>query len=157
MVIQRIQTLYLLLAVAMMACFTFLPIAQINTEEYSAVFTTMGVKTIGETSGAGAAAPAWLFHTWALFIVSLASFIVPFIAIFKFKAMKFQRLLCIATALLVLGTGIAAFVIAFHQGLAFTSFSGWTITPFIAFFAAIMAWTAIGKDMRLLSSSTHIR
>lgn len=83
MVIQRWQSVFLLIVAVMMACFTFFSLGQVQMPDYSLDFTTLGFTIEGE--GAPGTSSGYFMHTWAFFIVSLLSFILPFIAIFMFR------------------------------------------------------------------------
>ena len=89
--IQRIQSLYLLIVTALMACTLFMPVAHVTTTE--GVLTLQAFKPFGDTM-----AFAWLFA--ALFIIST---LLPLVTIFLFKHRKRQVGLCAAEGVLQLG------------------------------------------------------
>ena len=71
MVIQRWQSVLLLIVAALMGSFTFLSLGQIQMPEESLNFTTLGFEIEGiATDGAQSGFRA---HTWIFFIVSLMS------------------------------------------------------------------------------------
>ena len=75
MVIQRWQSVLLLIVAALMGSFTFLSLGQIQMPEESLNFTTLGFEIEGiPTDGAQSGFRA---HTWIFFIVSLMSAIIP--------------------------------------------------------------------------------
>ncbi len=75
MVIQRWQSVLLLITTVMMGIFTFLSLGQIQLPEYTLNFTTLGFCIEGDaTNGAQS---GFVAHTWVLFILSLMSCILP--------------------------------------------------------------------------------
>lgn len=156
MVIQRWQSVLLLIAAALMACFTFCSLGQIQLSEYTCNFTTLGFEIEGEsTDGAPA---GFVVRTWMLFVVSLMSFIVPFIAIFCFKNLRLQKSLCWITVLFV----VAASVLVGMAG--YTTFDGYSVgwssmilAPVLAIAAAVLAYYRIRSDERKLRAADRLR
>ncbi len=68
MVIQRWQSVLLLIAVIVMAAFTFMSLGQIQLPEYTLNFTTLGFYIEGEATNG--AATGYVANTWLFFIVS---------------------------------------------------------------------------------------
>lgn len=156
MVIQRWQSVLLLITVALMACFTFLSLGQVQTTDYTYNFTCLGFTIEGQpTDGSQSGTTV---YTWFLFMISLASTILPFITIFLFKKLPLQKKLCLFEIVLLLAViGIAGF-----EG--YCEFPGtpcqWStliIAPFLSLIAVVMAWTRINKDHNLLRSVYRIR
>lgn len=156
MVIQRIQTLFLLLACVLMACFTFMSLGQFQTDAETLNITTCGIYYEGQATGN---APTGQYSSsWFFFIMSLMSAIIPFIAIFLFKNLKLQKSVCIIELLFIAATIIIAGVVGYDtiEGVA----PGWSsiaISPFLAFILTLMAWQRINKDKKLLASVDRIR
>lgn len=156
MVIQRWQSLLLLVAAVMMGCFTFMSLGQVQMPDYTLNFTTMGFAIEGiPTDGAKG---GMYLTTWALFIVSLMSMIIPFIDIFLFKNLRLQRMLCLIELLFVLGVAGTCAVYGYHSLSPYcVSWSSLAIAPIIAFVATYLAYRRIGKDQRTLQSAYRIR
>lgn len=156
MVIQRWQSVFLLITAVMMACFTFMSIGQVQLTDYSLNFTTLGFTYEGEATGG--APSGYYLHTWAFFIVSLLSMILPLINIFMFKNMKLQKNICLIEiffllALLAIGVAYGYY----HFATAEVSWSSIIIAPLIAFIADIMAYNRICSDQRLLRAADRLR
>ena len=154
MVIQRWQSVLLLIAVVLMGCFTFLSLGQLQTTDFSFNFTTCGLYPEGESTGVTATP----INTWYFFAVSILSAIIPFIAIFSFKNMRLQKRLCMLTLILLVC------VIAIGALIGYQTFDGssiqwssWVCAPFISMVAICMAYNRINSDYRLLRDSERIR
>lgn len=88
MVIQRWQSLLLLVAAAVMGCFSFCSLGQIQTADFTYNFTSMGFYQEGiPTNGVS----AQIFHTWYLFAVTFTSMLLLLIDIFLFKNLPLQK------------------------------------------------------------------
>ncbi len=155
MQIQRWQSVLLLIAVILMALFSFMSLGQIQTTDYTFNFTALGLSVEGEY-------PAGMkpegISTWYFFAVSLLTAILPLIAIFSFKKFKLQRSLCLIECLLL------ACVCIICASLAYTvvdggqvSWSSMICAPFISLIAVIMAYNRIRADHRTLASINRIR
>lgn len=156
MVIQRWQSILLLVAAGVMACFTFMSLGQVQMPEQTLDFTTLGFRIEGiATDGAPTG-----YHTctWAFFIVSLMSFILPLLNIFMFKNMKLQKTLCLIEvffllALVAIGCSYGYWYFDGYQ----VSWSSLIVAPLLAFVADIMAYNRICADQRLLRAADRIR
>lgn len=151
--IQRIQTLYLLVVTALMACTLFLPIAHFVTETGTShtlyAFSFEGV--VGST--------------WVLGLVLALATALPFVTIFLFKLRKIQVGLCAAEVVLLLGA--LAFIGIYYWaimpevfasvGIATKSFGWAAILPLLAIIPTLLAARAIFKDEILVRSLDRIR
>lgn len=154
MVIQRLQTLFLLIAAILMGCFTFLSLGQFQTEAYSLNFTTMGIVQEGVTTGG---VRFETINTWYLFAVSLLTAVLPLLAIFQFKKMDLQKTLCLVEVfLLFVLMGSVASVGYFALDVA-CSWSIQIIAPVLAVIFVLMARKRIIKDQKLLRSADRLR
>lgn len=155
MVIQRWQSVLLFIAAAVMACFTFLPIGQITTADYTFSFTGLGFFQEGiPTDGA----TTQDIHTWYFFMMSLTTVVILLIDIFLFNNLPFQKKICLVGILFIIATGAVA------GCLGFTAIEGgnvgWStvaLCPFIALFAAIMAYNRMSSDQKKLRSADRLR
>lgn len=156
MVIQRWQTIFLLITAIMMACFTFMSLGQVQLTDYSLNFTTLGftyegIPTDGAISG-------YYLHTWGFFIVSLMSVILPLINIFLFKNLKLQKNVCLIEIFFLLALLAIGVVYGYyHFETTTVSWSSIIISPLIAFIADLMAYNRICSDQRLLRAADRIR
>lgn len=156
MVIQRWQSVLLLLVAALMATFSFISLGQIQLPEYSLNFTTLGfciegISTNGAPSG-------FVAHTWIFFILSILSAIIPLIAIFLFKNLKLQKKLCLFEVLFIMAVAIVGAMYGYNTiDGGEISWSSMIIAPLLALIADVMAYNRINSDQKLLRSVDRIR
>lgn len=140
MVIQRIQSVYLLLVTVLMSIYSFTDVIL--------------VKTISET-----------FEKMSLFELSIISFtlsllvaILSMISIFKYKSMKLQIALCSINILLVTTQLVVMIMDALEQTIVqFDQFLLSNCLPLISLVFLVLSISAIKRDMKLLSSYDRIR
>ncbi len=156
MVIQRWQSVLLLIVAALMGSFTFLSLGQIQMPEESLNFTTLGFEIEGiATDGAQSGFRA---HTWIFFIVSLMSAIIPLINIFLFRNLRLQKTLCLVEVLFILATVGVGCVYGYSLfSPYYVSWSSVIIMPLLAFLGDVMAYNRINSDLKLLSSADRLR
>lgn len=152
--IQRIQSIYLLLAAAVDAVLFFVPVASFISADNIIPFYAFGIdfeisiKFISEL----AAVP----------LIVLVSMVVllPLINIFLFKKRKLQMRLCIFAILLNLGlVGLLYFYISTFAGelLASIQYNYPAVMPLIAVVLNYLAFRAVRKDEALIRSIDRIR
>ncbi|MBR6285261.1 MAG: DUF4293 domain-containing protein [Muribaculaceae bacterium] len=145
MVIQRIQTLYLLLVAVLMGIFAFLPVIGANVDGNALAIGALG--TCGVTQ------PSWLLFCLDALVVVLA-----LIAIFKFKDLKGQMRLCGVMLLLLVALLACIAVIFVGQRGQCTAVLQWPIAlPLVAMVFTMLARKGIKHDRKLLSDSERIR
>lgn len=156
MVIQRWQSVLLLVAAVAMATFSFLSLGQIQLSDYTLNFTTLGFYIEGEATNG--VASGYYMHTWSFFIVSLMCVIIPLIDIFLFKNLRLQKTLCLIGILFILAA------VSIGCGYGYCTFDGisvsWSsliIAPLIAVIALVMAYSRINADQKMLRSVDRIR
>ena len=156
MVIQRWQSVLLLLACVMMACFSFLSLGQVQAPDFTYNFTAMGFFPEGEPSpGASAGVEV---HTWIFFIVSIVSALLALIDIFLFRDLRKQRRVALFTMLMILATAIIGVYYGYATELGGQiSWSSVIIMVPIALVAVICAYRLIGADRKKIESSTSLR
>ncbi len=156
MVIQRWQSLLLLLAAACMGFFTFMSLGQVQLPDYTLNFTTFGFSYEGESDQL--AQTGYLMHTWGFFVVSLLSSILPLINIFTFKNLRLQKRVCIIELLLLIAV-ISTGAIYGYTGIegGSVSWSSLICAPFIALVIIVMAYNRINADDKLLKSADRLR
>ncbi|MBK3519342.1 DUF4293 domain-containing protein [Carboxylicivirga marina] len=150
--IQRIQTVYLLLSALLMGSLFFFPFAQIETETnevYS--FTYRGLtNTDGET----------IIPTLALAILLTVATFVSFISIFVYKKRVLQIRLCGLNMALLLGSTGMIYFLGTQLIDDLTGVLNYKITtafPVIAMILTFLALRAVAKDIALLKSMDRIR
>ena len=151
--IQRIQSLYLLAAAALMAAAVFTPLAYFaaGVEEYKLyAFTLQGAQESYSTIYMGV-------------IVALAA-IIPFVNIFLFKNRLLQIRLCAVELMLLVGSAIFMAIYYFLSNRMFSqlefSAHGFHIAiifPLIALVLDYLAMRAIFRDEMLVKSLDRIR
>lgn len=94
--LQRIQTVYLLLIVALTVATLFLPLAILNAGGVLYAFDATGISTMG-------AQPELIYPTWGLFALTAVIALIALFTIFLFKKRILQMRLCVFNALLMLG------------------------------------------------------
>lgn len=156
MVIQRWQNLLLLVAAALMACFTFCSLGQVQTTDFTFNFTSLGFTYEGEpTDGAPT---GYLLHTWYFFIISLMTIIIPLVGIMKFRNLKLQRKLCAFSVLFIIVASVVGGTLGYTAiAGAYVSWSSLALAPVLALMAVIMAYSRIRSDERKLRSADRIR
>ncbi len=155
MVIQRWQSVLLLIAVVLMGLFSFLSLGQIQTPDFTLNFTALGLSQEGITTGGPIFAG---ISTWYLFAVSLLSAILPLIAIFSFKSFKLQKSLCLLSVLAIVCVIIAAAILGYQTiDGGQISWDSIVCAPFISLIAVAMAYQRISADQRLIRDSERLR
>ena len=155
--IQRIQTLHLLLATVLMSLTLFLPLATIwhGSEELT-------IKAFGISGTFGVDMPLPLYLGMVLSVATL----LPFIAIFLFKRRLAQIRLCVSSIVLLLGS--AGFIALYcyrvcsllqeivtddmNFTLGFAS-----LMPVVSIIPVALAIRGIAKDEALVRSLDRIR
>jgi hypothetical protein len=140
MVIQRIQSVYLLLVTILMAIYSFSDVVL--------------VKTIAES-----------FEKIRLYDLSLVAFILSllvtllsFVTILKFKSMKLQIALCSVNIMLMLTQLVVMVVDAL--GLTTVQFDQFLLSnslPLLSVVFLVLSISSIKRDMKLLSSYDRLR
>lgn len=156
MVIQRWQSVLLLVAAVMMGLASFATLAQINSTDFTYLYSAVGVKYAGIPD---ADAPeGWVFRSWTLFILSIASAILPFISIFLYKNLKKQMstvlisiLFCITVSAIA---GVSAYTFATGASVDWTQVA---CAPLLALVAEVMAWQRIKSDKKKITDACRIR
>lgn len=140
MVIQRIQSLYLLLASALMVVLSFvIPIGHVATPE-----GMLTVKVSSELS---------------MVIICMATAALQFVTIFAFKNLRFQMNCTLCCCVLVWASMfVVASVMALIMPAEFQP--DWLVPSLIAlasFILTVLAWVAMKHDYKLLRSYDRIR
>ncbi|MDH6357696.1 DUF4293 domain-containing protein [Parabacteroides sp. PF5-9] len=152
--LQRIQTIYLLIIVALTTITLFLPLAVISEGDQFYTFDATGLSTsVGEKE--------LLFPTWGLFGLTAIIALIALATIFLYKKRVLQIRLCVFNAILMLG----------YYGLF--AFFAWRITgqmeepsfmvritlsfPLISLILNYLAIRNIGADETLVRSLDRLR
>lgn len=157
MVIQRWQTVMLLIAGVMMGIFSFCSLGQIQAEAYTFNVTALGIFREGiatapdEATGIG---------TIILFIVSLLACILPLIDMFCFKNMNLQKKVALISALFSVAAGVIATFTASGFASDFQASVSWSVficAPIVALIGDILAYRLIAGDQKKLRAADRLR
>ncbi|NDV64356.1 DUF4293 domain-containing protein [Bacteroides sp. 224] len=148
--IQRIQTVYLLLVVALLVASVCLPFgAFVDREMVTYEFTAFGVKS-----------PDGFYSTWGLFSLLLLSTIIAFATILLFKNRVLQLRMCIFNTVVLVGYYIAflVFLFSIKSDLDAIYQMNWALSlPLVAIIFNYLAIRAIGKDEVLVKAADRLR
>jgi hypothetical protein len=149
--LQRIQSVYLILAAAAMLISVTLPLASFyfNTEEV--LFEAMGIYLNGELTDS----------TWGLFVIGLMSSIAALITIFLYKNRILQIRLSIFNIVLMIGFylyfGYIMYKVYPVENLEFSKVGFGAIMPIVSIILTILAIRKIGADEALIRSLNRLR
>lgn len=154
--IQRIQTLYLLLAAICVGATLLTPLANYTDGES---LVTLRAFMFADEDGVVVQPALYMGILLAL------SALVPFVTIFLFKRRMLQIRLCVAELVLLVGSQIMIGIYAYFLGykavkeLPFSAFSieFWAIMPIVAIIFIVLALRAIFRDELLIRSLNRIR
>lgn len=139
MVIQRIQSVYLLLVAILMGIYSFMDVAMVETAENVKISLSL-----------------WN-ASFISFILSLLVTVLSFITIFKYKHLKLQITLCSINILLIVAQ-VAVLIGVLMSGVYVSSnmFLA-NCMPVLAVIFLFLSISAIVKDKKLLSSYNRLR
>ena len=147
MVIQRIQTLYMLVALVMMAAFAFLTSFSFDVAGNEYVVGTLSTGVDGKTS-------------INLLMLCLNGLVVVLtaIAIFSYKNLKLQKRLCSISIILLIALLISIGVMILgatdEQNLSIDISN---VLPVVSLFLLFLAYRGISRYQRILSDSDRLR
>lgn len=151
--LQRIQTVYLLIITALMAAVLFLPLAAMQTADAVYSFDVTGLNTV-------AAQPELVYPTWALLALNAVVIMLALVTIFLYKNRILQiRLSVFNTILMICFYGLFAFFVWTIQGEMSASFSVKMALsfPLISLVLNYLAIRSIGADEVLVRSLDRLR
>lgn len=148
--IQRIQSVYLLLVVILLIASLCLPLGTfIDADMTNYRFTNLGV-TQAEN----------FYSTWGLFSILLLSVIIAFATIFLYKNRVLQLRMTTFNTILLVGYYITFLVFLFNiKGNLQASFQiNWALClPLVSIILNYLAIRAIGKDEILVKAADRLR
>lgn len=152
--LQRMQTVYLLIIVALTVATLFMPLAVVQSGESFFSFDTTGLNSI-------VAQPELVYPTWGLFALAAVIAFVALMTIFMFKKRILQMRLCIFNALLILGFyGLFAFflwTVKGQLGEVSVSVKIALSFPLVSLILDYLAIRNIGADETLVRSLDRLR
>ena len=151
--IQRLQSVYLLLAAALVVTSMFMPMATIVTLEDPMVLSAMGAYTPGADS-------KLLFTMWPLTIVLGLSALLALISIFLYRNRPQMRV-CNFTALLLIAFYVVLGIYIYDLYIALNGESlqlqAALSMPVVALVLNYIAYRRIRADERLVRSADRLR
>lgn len=153
--IQRIQSLFLLCALILTGSLFFLDLAQLATADSLYTLTNKGIVLTGATDIVQVAMPAL-----ALNLLLIVTVVVTTVSIFLYKRRLLQIRLCGLNLGLLLGVSVMIFFfgkMAASELNAELSFNWPLVAPLVSMVLVFLAIRAIGKDEALVRSLDRIR
>ncbi|MDR2497388.1 MAG: DUF4293 domain-containing protein [Tannerellaceae bacterium] len=149
--LQRIQTLYLLLVVILMTISVFLPLAGVETGQEYRELNAFGLVDASNN----------LQPMWGLFVLSLVVIVIALVAIFKYKKRILQIRLCIFNGLIILGfyalLGVQIYLLKQAGEGASVSLKFALALPLVSLVLDYLAIRNIGADEVLVRSLDRLR
>lgn len=149
--IQRIQTLFLLLASGCMLTAVLAPLMKFSSGAETVVFEALGINQGGDIVNS----------TWGLFAVGALSSVIALLSIFLFKTRIVQIRVSIFNIIVMVGFYLY-FAFLFYRispdaGLKFQSVGVGLVMPIIAIILTYLAVRKIGADEVLVRSIDRLR
>ncbi|NDV79684.1 DUF4293 domain-containing protein [Dysgonomonas sp. 511] len=155
--IQRIQTVYLLVAALLIGISTFIPLVGIESDMGKA-----GISGIIYAMGIGDIDHGAIQHpTWGVFVFAVISTILPLVNIFLYKKRKMQIKIGITTiiSIILFYITFATYFIVYSSkySFLFDNIQAGITFPIMSLAFNIMAIQKIKKDEKLVKSLDRIR
>lgn len=149
--IQRIQTVYLILVTLVLVACMCLPVGFLVQENGNVFeFMNLGIDGYGVTDRS----------PWGMFAILLLSAIIAVLSIFLFKNRMLQIRMTIFNSVILIGYYIVfiVFTVVMQSRLEATYNLAWGIClPFIALVLNYLAIRAIGKDEVMIKAADRLR
>ena len=149
MVIQRIQSVYLLIAVILMAVFAFFPALTFELGGREFVYGALATGKVGVTH----------IDPLMLMLVVLIC-LLAIIDIFLYKNLQRQMTVCFVDIIIglamLIAIGIQAFVVSGKEGLVLNC-QWYLALPILSIIFLMMAHKAMSRDKKLLRDSDRLR
>ena len=159
--IQRIQTLYLLLVVALGITLCFVPVVQFVTPEGAEVVRAWQLTALGMTETTVSELPAiQLNGLWGLLLASALIPVMALVDIFLYNKRLLQARLNIFTIMLCLGYyGVLAIYIYLAKLMIDVDVyvMGWACLPLVCLVLTVMATRRILKDEAMVRAADRLR
>lgn len=145
--IQRRQTIFMLLTAIISALLFFMPLASFEADGNVMKFTIFGIQNPIESI------PLSTTYTWPLVVSAVLMTIVPIYTIFRFKKRELQVKLC---RLVMLFNVVFIGLVFLYYKLDVAYFIGMAL-PLVNIVLEILAVRGIKKDIELLKSVDRLR
>lgn len=141
--IQRIQTIFLLAAIACISAMSYLHVAELVTTDASIyIFNLRGY--FHETAGGALERE---LNCWSLFAMAQLINLFLLATIFLFKHRIVQMRLCVYNMILSLGLmGMTFFVVSHTSNVSMVAYKAPVVFPAVAFILILLAFRAIRRD-----------
>lgn len=155
MVIQRWQSLFLLLAGALMVAFTFTSLGQFQLTDYTLNFFTWGIFSEGvPTDGS----QPFVQRTLYLLVLACLGIALPLISIFLYRNLKLQkRVVALAIFFNIALIAVTAVVGYCTIEGAHVDWSAIVFSPFVALVLEIISWRMINSDKKTIEQADRLR
>lgn len=153
--IQRIQSIYLLLAAILMAVTVYSPVVKVQ-QSIICLLQVIDLSLLPQDSKS-------YFHylLYIVLVLVIISALLAFISIFLYKQRKRQITLCMINSFIIIVVyillGVYLFVLTEWVNIAFKDFKYGFILPLIALIFNILATSKIKADEKLVQSLNRIR
>jgi hypothetical protein len=152
--IQRIQSLYLLLVTVLYSLLFIIPLNQLIAANHVLELNIFGIYEL-ETSG-----KTLIASLYPILILVIVSILISLISIFLFKKRKIQMRLSMYNA--ILGIGIEALALFYIYRVAENNdssfgFAPGLLIPIVSSIFSFLAFKSIDKDEKLVRSIDRIR
>ena len=151
--LQRIQSIWLLLAALTVSCLLFIPMvtATVSETEYYVLANGLHQKIGGQTS--------LLQATYPLLVSTIASALVCLVNIFNFRNRNRQKLIARVSALLIVGLSFLSSQAAkrIPGGLEAADYKIGMFLPIIAVLFCVLAIRGINNDEKLVRAADRLR
>ncbi len=151
--IQRIQTIFLLITAILMAVTVFSPLAELDgtgTDKNFIFYACGMVSAVGMS-----------LRTWGVLTFAVLSTLVPLVNMFLYKNRKLQMKIGTATSLLIIAFYVTFYIylnsLMMNHGLTLHGLQYGIVLPIIALVFNILAILRIKKDEKLVQSLNRIR
>lgn len=156
--IQRIQTLYLLLALALITPVYFFDLGIFNGSNGVYALRFWGLVDVNDLANPNSIST--VFVTWSLAVLSSLIGVLLLFTIFFYKKRVLQIRIC--GILMGLEAGLSALIYFTNHSIASKLDFDWSfnligLTPLVAIVATLLAIRAIGRDEALVKSLDRIR
>jgi hypothetical protein len=153
--IQRIQSVYLLIAAILLALLFFFPLADL-IDKNGVIYTYLYRGLYGPVEGN----QKLLFYTTPLAILYLLILMMNFSNIFLYKFRSLQMKICLLNIFLILASlAVFYYYLAspFSNYAATVNYKIFALSPIIAAIFIFLAYKSIHKDEKLVKSIDRIR
>ena len=154
--IQRIQTVYLLLVAGLFIALMFLPLADVRSGDMVFSFDIAGLNTLTEPS-------VLTSSTWPLIVLVAIMALLSLVAVFMYKKRILQIRICVFNSLLTIGFCIlfGLYLWRFAKSPDLPDFKVsmqvWAAFPIISLILNYLAIRKIGSDEALVRSLDRLR